>query len=227
MSTLITGHRGFIGRRLAKELRGAKGIDVRSGDNLLTCQLPRGIDTIYHLAAQSDVAASWRDPLHDLDNIRITARLVQAYPDAKIVYANSCASMDKKSPYGFSKWASAEYLKSFHPNYVDCVFPNIFGEGSRSVVDIFKGKEKVTVYGNGKQTRDYVHVDDIVRGLLMAADWKPGTYYMGSGKSTTVLELANGKQIEFSLPRKEAFEVKVPNTTPNWVPEISLEKYLC
>jgi UDP-glucose 4-epimerase len=134
--------------------------------------------------------------------------------------------MDKKSPYGFSTWASAEYLKSFHTNYVDCVFPNIFGEGSRSVVDIFKGKEKVTVYGNGKQTRDYVHVDDIVRGLLMAVNWKPGTYYMGSGKSTTVLELAKGKHIEFGMQRKEAFEVKVPNTTPHWVPEISLEKYL-
>lgn len=223
---LITGSRGFIGKRLYKELKGALGIDIRSGLNLLTTSLPRNVDTIYHLAAQSDVQASWRDPLHDLDNIRITARLVHTYPDAKIIYANSCASIDKESPYGFSKWASAEYLKKFHKNYVDCVFPNIYGEGSRSVVDIFKGKDKVRVYGNGRQTRDYVHVDDIVRGLLKAKDWKKGTYFMGSGKSTTVLELAKGKEIIFAPARKEAFEVTVPNTTPDWTPEIKLEHYL-
>lgn len=221
---LITGHRGFIGSRLFKELD-AVGIDVREGYNLLTCSLPKA-DVVYHLAAQSDVVASWDDPLHDLDNIRITARIVKAYPDAKIIYANSCASVERTSPYGFSKWASGEYLKCFHSNYVSCIFPNIFGEGSRSVVDIFKGKDEVTVYGDGKQTRDYVHVDDLVQGLIKAKDWACGEYFMGSGHSTSVLELAKGKNITFAPARKEAYEVVVPNTTPNWKPIINVFDYL-
>lgn len=222
---LITGHRGFIGSRLFKELP-AVGIDVRDGNNLLTCDLPENINIIYHLAAQSDVQNSWNDPLHDLDNIRITARLVKEYPDAKIIYANSCASLGRSSPYGFSKWAAGEYLKLFHKKYVNCIFPNVFGEGSRSVVDIFKSSKEVTIYGDGSHTRDYVHVDDIVRGLLLAQGWSTGEYYMGSGISTSVLELAKAKHIKFAPSKNEDSEVSVPNTTPNWLPEINVFDYL-
>lgn len=227
MATLITGHKGFIGSLLHKQIPHAIGIDVRDGRNLLTCELPKDIDLIYHLAAQSDVVASWEDPLHDLDNIRITARLVKEYPNAKIIYASSCAGIDMKSPYGFSKRMSGEYLKNFHSNSVICVFPNIYGQGSRSVVDIFKGKNEVIIYGDGKQTRDYVHVDDIVRGLLMAKHWDNGEYLMGSGVSTTVLRLAGSKKIDFQPARKEPYEVVVGNTTPNWQPIINVFDYLC
>lgn len=223
--TLITGHLGFIGSRLARRID-AVGIDIREGKDLMTCPLPKNIDCIYHLAAQSDVAASWEDPMHDADNLKMTVRLAHAYPKAKIIYANSCASVDPVTPYGFSKRVAGDYLKLFHKNTVNCIFPNIFGPGSRSVVDIFKNKEEVVVYGDGKQTRDYVHVDDIVRGLFFASGWKPGDYFMGSGKSTTVLELAHGKGITFAPARKELYEVNVPNTTPNWTPEINVFDYL-
>ena len=224
---LVTGHRGFIGSKLFEKLDGdVIGIDIREGKSLLTCDLPQGVETIYHLAAQSDVVASWEDPTHDMDNIRMTARLAHNYPQAKIIYANSCAALDPKSPYGFSKGVCAEYLNRFHGNTVNLVFPNIFGPGSRSVVDIFKDLDKVNVYGDGHQTRDYVHVDDLVQGLLRAYDWKPGEYFMGSGKSFSVLELAGIREIEFHPARKEPREVEVPNTTPDWEPEIGVIEYI-
>ena len=106
---LVTGHKGYIGSLLYKRV-GDMGIDLQDGLNLLTCELPKGVDVIYHLAAQSFVESSHNDPLHDLDNIRITARLVKEYPHARIIYANSAAAKDPMmSTYGFSKWASAEY----------------------------------------------------------------------------------------------------------------------
>lgn len=224
---LVTGHTGFIGSRLFRKLE-AIGVDVREGNNLLTCDLPKDIDVIYHLAAQSSVESSWHDPLHDLDNIRLTARLVKEYPDAKIIYANSCASMNVSSPYGFSKWASGEYLGHFHRNYVSCIFPNIYGDdiNGKSVVDLFRGREHVTVFGDGLQTRDYVHVDDIVEGLLKAQNWPVGEYLMGSGISTNVLELAQDKSITFAPARKEDREVVVPNTTPDWVPKYKVLEYM-
>ena len=163
---------------------------------------------------------------YDLDNIRITARLVYNYPDVKIIYANSCASVDPESPYGFSKWASGEYLKRFHTNWVSCIFPNIYGRGGHSVVDVFKDKEGVVVYGNGRQTRDFVHVDDIVEGLVLAQNWAQGEYFMGSGKSTSVLEIAGNKTIVFAPARKEPFEVVVPNTTPDWRPTVNVLDYM-
>ena len=197
-------------------------MDIREGHNILTCNLPDA-DIVYHLAAQSDVQASWDDPLNDLENIRITARLVDRFPNAKIIYTNSSASLDpSSSPYGFSKWASGEYLKRFHSNYVICTLPNVYGEGSRSVVDVFKGKDSVVIYGDGKQTRDYVHVDDIVEGLVQAQNWPVGEYQLASGVSTTVLELAKGKSIQFLPARKEAREIKMSNTTPGWIPHIKL-----
>lgn len=226
MAILVTGYKGFIGSHLVKRLENVIGIDIKDGQNLLTCGLPKDVEVIYHLAAQSQVEPSWHDPLHDLDNIRITARLVKEYPNARIIYANSCASMNVSSPYGFSKKMSGEYLKHFHKNYVSLVFPNIYGPGSHSVVDIFKGKEKVPVFGDGKAIRDYVHVGDLVQGMRKARDWPVGEYFMGSGRGTSVLELAAGREIEFLPARKEDREVIVPNTTPDWTPISNVLDYL-
>lgn len=226
---LVTGYKGQIGSRLVKELHVPyiyTGIDLKDGMNLLTCELPKDITVIYHLAAQSSVEASWHDPVYDADNIRMTTRLVKEYPEAKIIYANSAAAQDPQSPYGFSKWASGEYLKKFHKNWVSCVFPNVYGGSDKSVVDIFNGQEKVTVFGDGLQVRDYVHVDDIVRGLILAKDWPAGEYFMGSEIRTTVLDLAKGKKINFAPARKEARESVLPNTTPNWKPIINVLEFI-
>lgn len=225
---LITGHLGFIGSRLIKafDRKDVIGIDVREGNNLLTCELPDDVDVIYHLAAQSSVESSWHDPVHDMDNLRITARLVKEYPNAKIVYANSCAAVSPKSPYGFSKKVSGDYIKTFHKNYVNLIFPNIYGEGSKSVVDIFKGKDVVTIFGDGLQIRDYVYVDDIIEGLIKAAEWPVGEYFMGSGKGTQVMELAHGKKVIHAPARKEEREVIVPNTTPDWKAKVNVLDYI-
>ena len=223
---LITGHKGMIGRRLIAKLPSAIGIDLQDGMNLLTCDLPKDVDIIFHLAAQSSVEASWHDPVYDMDNIRMTARLVKQYPNAKIVYANSAASQNPQSPYGFSKWASGEYLKKFHKDYVNLVFPNIYGGGDKSVVDIFMHQPEVTIFGDGLQVRDYVHLDDIISGIILAKDWGCGEYFMGSSIPTTVLELAKGKTINFAPDRKEARESVLPNTTPNWKPIIKVLDYI-
>lgn len=232
MKILITGSRGMIGSKLFKKVifqyPFVDSIDLKDGQNLLTCELPDDIDVVFHLAAQTSVEASWYDPLHDLDNIRLTARLVQKYPKAKIIYANSAASQDPQSPYGFSKMASGEYLKRFHSNYVSLVFPNVYG-GSQSVVDIFKSSNTLTIFGDGLQVRDYVHVDDIVDGLMKAVTWNKGEYFMGSGIPTTVLDLAHvlpHKSIIMAPARKEARESVLPNTTPNWSPVIKVLDYL-
>lgn len=221
---LQTGHRGFIGKLLFKEID-ATGIDIQDGQNVLTCDLPDA-HTVYHLAAQTSVEASWSDPMHDSDNLKMLVRLVHAYPDAKIIYTNSAASLDRSSPYGFSKWACAEYLKKFHKNYVICTLPNVYGPGSKSVVDIFKDKDEVTIYGTGEHTRDYVHVKDIVKGLVKAKDWPIGEYQLGSGKATSVIQLAEGKTVNFQPSRKEAQESVLKNNTPDWKPIINVFDYL-
>lgn len=222
---LVTGSAGFIGSLLMKKIH-AIGIDLKDGRSLLTCDLPE-VDIIYHLAAQSSVESSWSDPMHDADNLKMTARLAHYYPNTKIIYASSAAAQNPiSSPYGLSKAAAADYLKHFHRKSVICVFPNVYGPGSQSVVDKFKDRDEVVIYGDGTHIRDYVHVDDIVTGLILAQDWKTGEYFMGSELGTSVLELAEGKLVDFQPERMEAVESILHNTTPNWEPTVKVLEYV-
>jgi nucleoside-diphosphate-sugar epimerase len=235
---LVTGHLGSIGKKLFSRLHeyyddplrlggqwDVVGIDTKGGKDLLTCELPQNIDVIYHLAAHASVEDSWKDPLRDMQNLLTTVRLSQYYPNARIIYSATCAALNPVSPYAFSKRCAQDYLKIFHPNSVLCVFPNVFGTG-HSVADYFKDKEKVTIYGDGNHTRNYVHIDDIVSGLDKAFSWIPGTYFMGGEHTYSVLELAEGKEVDFQPERKEAIESNIPNTTPNWKPKINVLDYI-
>lgn len=222
MDTIVTGHKGYIGSKLIKD--GWVGIDYKDGNDLLTCSLPKA-NTVYHLASQSSVEMSWKYPLVDSYNLNMTVRLVHEYPNARLIFTQSAASLDITSPYGFSKWASGEYIKKFHKNYVICILPNVFG-GGLGVADIFKGTDKVTINGNGNQIRDFVHVDDIVEALIKAKDWEVGEYYLGSGKGVTVNELAKGKEITYAESKKEIRESILPNTTPNWKPKVNVLEWL-
>lgn len=230
MAILITGSKGFIGSKLLQKLEYpvVHTIDLKNGQNLLTCDLPEDVDVIYHLAAQTSVEASWHDPVNDAHNYLMMARLVHNYPNARIIYANSAAAIPPiSSPYGLSKHACAEYLTHFHHDYVVCTFPNVYGPGSKSVVDRFKGADMVTIYGDGSHIRDYVHVYDIVQGLLRARNWGVGEYQMGSGIGTAVKDLVKpGQQVVYAPERQEAVESILRNDTPDWQPTINIHDYL-
>lgn len=227
MRILITGAKGYVGSRLLRKVN-AFAMDLNDG-NLVNAPLP-DVDVVYHLAAHASVPESWNRPVDYMDNLRTTVRLVHAYPNAKIILASSCVNENpESSPYAFSKRAAADYLKLYHKNWVNLIFPNIFGDSPRSVVDIFRKAEELTIYGDGEQIRDYVHVDDIVEALVKAKDWDSGEYSLGSGVKTTLLEVATatGKPIKFLEARKEQREAVVPNTTPDWKPTIDVLDFVC
>lgn len=107
------------------------------------------------------------------------------------------------SPYGVSKLAFERYLFYYHVAYgldATCLrYANVYGErqnphGEAGVVAIFHdrllGGRVPTINGDGLQTRDYVHVSDVVKANLAAAGL-PGfhTYNVGTGVETTVVEL--------------------------------------
>lgn len=229
---LVTGDKGFIGTYLSKKLTNYIGLDLKDGQDILNCDLPKDIELIYHLAAQSKVIDSISDPQYDaVTNIIGTIRIARAYPNAKIIYsASGGTSLDIQSPYGLSKHTAGEYLKLIHKNYVICNLPNVFNHDDGRVLSTWLKADKIVLYGNGLQTRDFVHVDDIVDGLLKAQDWPVGEYYLGSNQETKLIDIAKtfGKKIEFSHARKgECLHSKVPNTTPNWTPKVNILDYIC
>jgi UDP-glucose 4-epimerase len=110
------------------------------------------------------------------------------------------------SPYGVSKLAGERYLFYFHAQYgldVTCLrYANVYGErqnphGEAGVVAIFLTRllrgEAPTINGDGLQTRDYIHVSDVVRANL-ASLGRPGfhTFNVGTGVETTVVDLYEG-----------------------------------
>lgn len=222
---LVTGHNGYVGSRLIKRLEDTYTVE----GSLLNAVLP-DVEVVYHLAAYASVFESWNRPVDYMENLRTTVRLVHAYPNAKIIHASTCAAENPEaSPYAFSKKVSADYLKMYHKNWVNLIFPNIFGDSPRSVVDIFRKKQEPQIWGDGLQVRDYVHVDDIVEALVRAKNWNSGEYSLGSGVGITVKEIAEatGKPITYAPGVKEQREAVIPNTTPDgWKPTINVLEYV-
>lgn len=107
------------------------------------------------------------------------------------------------SPYGISKLSGEHYLTYYQGlsgiQAVILRFANVYGprqdpEGEAGVVSIFSQKllhgEQPIINGNGRQTRDFIFVDDIVEAHLavMGKDVQ-GTYNVGTGEETTINEL--------------------------------------
>lgn len=112
------------------------------------------------------------------------------------------------TPYGASKLAAESYVSIYGRLHgvpgISLRFGNVYGprqdpHGEAGVVAIFCGRlldgVRPVVYGDGSQTRDYIYVADTVEALLAAGDAllggevSAGTFNVGTGRETTVLEL--------------------------------------
>jgi UDP-glucose 4-epimerase len=134
------------------------------------------------------------------------------------------APLAPEAPYGQSKFAGEGYLALYERldglSAVSLRLGNVYGPrqdplGEAGVVAIFCGRlqagERPTVYGDGRQTRDYIYVGDVVAALLAAAKSQAsGPINVGTGIETDVLELvdrlaqlggAEGFEAEFAPPR--------------------------
>ncbi|MCH7679685.1 NAD-dependent epimerase/dehydratase family protein [candidate division KSB1 bacterium] len=108
------------------------------------------------------------------------------------------------SPYGVSKLASERIckllLKGAGIPFTALRYFNTFGAGQRftpyvGVITIFATKllreEQPTIFGDGEQRRDFVHVKDIVSGTIASLSGEPGTYNLGTARATSVNQLAD------------------------------------
>jgi UDP-glucose 4-epimerase len=193
---------------------------------------------VVHLAAQAGVPASVADPISDFElNGRGTLHALLAARDAGVsgfVFASSSAPLGELdtpaheglvprplSPYGASKLAGEAYCSAFAASYglatVALRFSNVYGPFSYhkgSVVAAFCKRalagEPLIVYGDGTQTRDFVFVEDLCRGIAAAvtSGGKGLVAHLASGRETTVLDVAamvaerfGGAAIEHRPPR--------------------------
>ena len=193
--------------------------DIRNETDLK--QAIDGVDIIFHQAGQISVEKSVDRPkeTHDI-NVTATLNVLECAREenAKLIFASSAAvygqpeeipisenaSTDPTSPYGLSKLAAEKYVRLYAELYdlstVAFRYFNVYGPGQVSgdynaVISVFVEQatsgEPITVEGDGTQTRDFVHVQDIVRANLLAAQSDvTGVFNVGTGRSVSVLDLA-------------------------------------
>ena len=176
-------------------------------------------EVVLHLAAQIDVRRSVADPAHDAEvNVLGTIRVLEAAraQGAQVVFSSTggaiygecsapapeTAARSPLSPYGTSKLGAEEYLAAYNRLYgsghVSLRYGNVYGprqdpHGEAGVVAIFFNcfLEGTTpkIYGDGRQTRDYVFAGDVARATVAAVGTDGGVYNVGTGHETSVLEL--------------------------------------
>lgn len=177
------------------------------------------VDYVFHLAAQAGVRASWGESfsVYTRDNIIATQRLLEWYKDIPIrkfvysssssVYGDSALPMREDllvqpvSPYGVSKLAAEHLCYLYWKNYgvptVSLRYFTVYGPRQRPDMGINKFTNAVftgsmiTIYGNGKQTRDFTYIDDAVEANILAA--KSGitgeVFNIGGGSRISVQDL--------------------------------------
>ena len=171
---------------------------------------------------------------------------------------NETTALDFHSPYGCSKGAADAYVTDYSRIYGlrTTVFRQSCIYGSRQfgiedqgwiawfIIAALTGRD-IKVFGDGKQVRDALHVDDLVRlyGIaLNKADWEPGQVFnVGGGPSNTlsVLELLHeisarvGRQIPFDFFETRQGDQKIfvsdnskALTALGWEPQVSLTQGL-
>lgn len=138
------------------------------------------------------------------------------------------------APYGQSKFAGEGYLSLYERLHglstLSLRLGNVYGPrqdplGEAGVIAIFCGRlragEQPTVYGDGRQTRDYIYVGDVVAALIAGANSKAvGAINIGTGQETDVLELV---RLLGELDGASGFEAELAPPRPGEVQRISID----
>jgi nucleoside-diphosphate-sugar epimerase len=188
-------------------------IDLSRGD---LDDLVDEVDVIYHLAAEPGVRASWgrRFELYLRNNVSATQLLLEAAkrrPEKRFVYASSSSIYGEAetlpthesaipapySPYGMTKLSGEHLCRVYHGNYgVDVVilrYFSVYGPRQRPdmAFNIFCRSaiagRPLEIYGDGRQTRDFTFVGDVVQAMRDAArsEWC-GVANVGGGTRTSL-----------------------------------------
>jgi UDP-glucose 4-epimerase len=208
--------------------------------------------TIFHLAAAADVAASVASPRRDFENtFRGVFEVLEAARQAncRVIFPSTASIFDASnplplperafprptSPYAAGKLGGEAYCHAYHRSYgLDVRIARLFsvyGAGMYrfAIHDIIRkiqaNHEQIQILGDGTQIRDYLYIDDAVRGLeLIATAAQAGEEYnLASGIPVGLLELTRtiaalmGRPDIRILPTGRSF----PGDTCRWFADIS------
>ena len=155
-----------------------------------------------------------------------------------------------QSPYGIAKLCVENYLRFFKSergiDFTALRYSNVYGERqdtekTSGIVAILCGNHtkgvETTVFGDGEQTRDYIHSSDVARVNSLCVEKPGGIFNIGTSKETSVNEIINclskvsGKQVKVKKGAKKSGDVDrnfLDNSSAEkvlgWSPRVELEE---
>jgi UDP-glucose 4-epimerase len=197
---LITGSNGFIGTYLHKAIPHADGLDLSPslttnviGDIASSTFDINKYDIVYHLAALVGTEASTRTPIETYrTNVCGTINLLHDFKGLFIFLSTAGVYEPLKNPYYLSKYVCEEIIRTAPCTHLIFRLANPYGKGSKSVIQKWLSSDRIQIFGDGNQTRDFVYIDDAIQTLINPFKLELNkTYNVGTGVPTTLNELAN------------------------------------
>lgn len=191
--------------------------DIKNTSNIAK-QLYGKYDAIIHLAAKAGVRYSLKHPVgYEESNVVGTKKILDLavqnnikqfiFASSSSIYGNSEAPFKEDnqdlmpiSPYAqtklFSEKTGKEYADSGEVRFISLRFFSVYGPRLRPdlvmnkiAASIYQNKE-LNIFGDGKASRDYTYVDDIIQGIIKSLDYKESNY--------EIFNLGNGNPIELN-----------------------------
>ena len=216
---LVTGHKGYIGKKVYNRLLElgyeVMGIDLKTGEDVLECLPDEQFDFVFHLSALPRVGYSIENPSYTLkQNVLVTSKLLEwskGHGVKRFIFSSSSAvngdGSGPNSPYGLHKLMSEMECKLYSDLYkMDTVclrYYNVFSKdqeygGAYSTIisawmEMLELGKPLRLDGDGTQSRDFIHVDDIVDVNLFCMNYENlfdgENFEVGTGKALSINEI--------------------------------------
>lgn len=216
-------------------------IDITGEDKLRKLFTEKEFDVVNHHAAHNDSMDSLENPQYDAAvNIVGSINILEAARDndvGRIIYASSGGlsygepqkiptpenhEINPSYPYGISKHSFEHYLELYRDlygiefvvlRYASVYGPRATGGVIKNFLEAVENDEKPVIFGDGSQTRDFIHVDDVVEANCLSLENGSGYYNIGTQTETSINELWN-------LVQKMAGFTEEPEHGKRWLGDI-------
>lgn len=220
--------------------------------------LKEPFDLCINASGSGNVGYSLNHPLSDFEaNTAAVAKVLDTIrkynPSCKYLHISSAAvygnpqkmpvkeedDLTPLSPYGFHKVMSETICKEYHELYnidVAIIRPfSVYGNGLKKQIfwDICRKMQEnksIILFGTGKETRDFIHISDLLDLILIIAENSPfdcDTYNAASGTETSIKSIAEIFESDFPGAESVSFSGEIKKGDPiNWQADIAKIKKL-